>query len=165
MKKMTVSRLAKTAAVAAIYAVLTVALPLSYGELQFRFAEILTLLCFYNRDYIISLALGTAIANIFSPFAIIDVPVGTLATVIAVILIWKSRNIIVAGIFPVISNGLIIGAELTFMYGTPFLWSSLSVAAGEAAVLAAGVVLFATALQRNKTFMALIGCRKPLRVK
>ena len=60
--------LVRLALVAALYAALTLALPgLSFGAIQFRFSEILVLLCFYRKDYSISLILGCFIANCFSP--------------------------------------------------------------------------------------------------
>ena len=50
--------LVRLALVAALYAALTLALPgLSFPAIQFRFSEILVLLCFYRKDYSISLIL------------------------------------------------------------------------------------------------------------
>ncbi|MDD7183948.1 QueT transporter family protein, partial [Peptostreptococcus porci] len=61
------SSIAKQAMVAALYAVLTWAIPsLSYGPIQFRVSEIMTLLAFYNPQYVIGLTVGCAIANLFS---------------------------------------------------------------------------------------------------
>lgn len=165
-KNITPARLAIMAMVAAIYAVLTIVLPLSYGDIQFRIAEILVLLCFYNKDYCVSLTLGCAIANLFSPFALIDVPVGSAATLIAVILMWKCPSLYVASLFPVITNGLLVGAELTYMYNTPFWLNAASVAIGEFAVICiAGVILFRTVLQRNEHFMKLISNQKILQTR
>ena len=65
--------LVRLALVAALYAALTLALPgLSFPAIQFRFSEILVLLCFYRKDYSISLILGCFIANCFSPMALMD---------------------------------------------------------------------------------------------
>lgn len=45
--------------VAALYVALTLALSwISYGEIQFRIAEILVLLCFFRKDYAISMIIG-----------------------------------------------------------------------------------------------------------
>ena len=44
------------AVIAATYAALTMVIsPLSYGPIQFRFAEILVLFCFFNKRYAIGL--------------------------------------------------------------------------------------------------------------
>jgi|BioPla2DNA2_1021312.scaffolds.fasta_scaffold00379_22 uncharacterized membrane protein len=158
MKKLSADRLVKIAVVAAIYVVITVAIePLSYGVIQFRFSELLMLLCFYKLDYCISLTLGCAIANLFSPFAIIDVPFGTLATLISAILIYKCNKLWLASIFPTILNGIIVGLELNIFYDLPLWGSALSVACGEFVVVTLlGVPVF-LALQKNKLFVKTIG--------
>ena len=74
--------------VAAIYAVATIAIaPIAYGPIQFRVSEILTLLAFINPIYIPGLVLGCIIANLFSPLGMVDVVVGSTATLISVYLI------------------------------------------------------------------------------
>ena len=61
-----VSELTKTALVAAIYVVLTVALiPLAYGPVQFRLAEMLNNLTVFNKRYIWAVTLGCLIANLW----------------------------------------------------------------------------------------------------
>ena len=167
MKKFNVTQLVKIAAVAAIYFVLTVAIsPLAYGPIQFRFAEILVLLCFYNKNYCYSMAIGCAFANYFSPTMLFDVPFGTFATIIAVILISKSKNIIIASLFPVISNGIILAIEFRIAYmanklkyadfNTPIFINMATIAFGELVVVSIlGVIVFKL-LEKNKFFMKLI---------
>lgn len=51
--------IALTAAITAIYAVLTLSLGfISYGPIQFRVAEIMMLLAFLDKGYIVGLTLG-----------------------------------------------------------------------------------------------------------
>ncbi len=157
--------LARLALVAALYAGLTLAIPgLSFGAIQFRFSEILVLLCFYRRDYSISLILGCFIANCFSPMALMDMIFGTLATAIAVIPMFYIRNIWVASLLPVVSNGIIIAIELFVCYGNePPLWfNMLTVAAEELAVVTIiGCPLFKLVFERNSRLMNIIGANKP----
>lgn len=95
--------LVKSAVVAALYAVLTLLLPVaSYGPIQFRFSEILVLLVFYNKRFIPGLILGCAIANLFSPMMLFDVIFGTLSSYIAFRLMQKAKNLYLASIFPVL---------------------------------------------------------------
>ena len=47
---MTIRRITKLAAVAALYVVFTIINPFSYDMVQFRVSEVLVLLCFYRRD-------------------------------------------------------------------------------------------------------------------
>ena len=57
--------LVKSAVVAALYAVLTIMLPMaSYGPIQLRFSEIMVLLVFYNKRFIPGLVLGLSLIHI-----------------------------------------------------------------------------------------------------
>lgn len=115
-------KLVFTALIAAAYAVTTLVIaPFSFGAVQLRISEALTILPVFTPCAIWGLSFGCLIANIFSPFGIIDMVFGTLATLIAAFLSYKVRNIkfkgfpILAPIFPIISNALIIGAVTAFM--------------------------------------------------
>lgn len=150
-------RIAKLAAVAALYVALTYALGfMSYGNIQFRVAEAMMLLCFYKKDYGIALTLGCFIANIFSPMMLMDMVFGTLATVLAVLLIFISPNLYIASLAPVLTNSVIVGIELTVAFKTPFWLNALEVAAGEfVCVSIVGVILFKL-LEKNAGFMRLV---------
>lgn len=81
----TTKRLVRTALIAAIYAVLTLILaPISYGNIQFRISEIMVLLAFVDPFYIGGLTLGCFIANMLGPNGMLDIFLGTLATLISV---------------------------------------------------------------------------------
>lgn len=157
--------LVRLALVAALYAAMTLAIPgLGFGGIQFRFSEILVLLCFYRRDYSIALILGCFIANCFSPMAVMDMIFGTLATAVAVIPMFYIRNIWVASLLPVVSNGIIVAVELLICFGNePPLWfNMLTVAAGELVVITIiGCPLFKLVFERSRRLMELIGANKP----
>ncbi|NLV75950.1 MAG: QueT transporter family protein [Tissierellia bacterium] len=116
---MNTNRLVKAGIIAALYVVLTYSLPsLAYGPLQFRFSEILTLLAYIDPFYILPLTLGCAIANIGSPFGIIDVIFGTLASFLALYCMSKTKNIYLASIWPAVFS-FIIGLEIFFLSEVP----------------------------------------------
>lgn len=149
---------------AAVYAVFTIAIaPISYGPIQFRISEILVLFCFFNKRYTFGLTLGCLIANAFSPMAALDMPFGTLATLIACIGIMFSKHLVVAIIFPVITNAFIVAGEL-YLIGEPFWMSVLTVGAGELGVMILAYILFII-LKRNKTFLKGIRADQNLDVK
>lgn len=134
--KINTKKLTKISIVASIYVILTVALPfLSYGQIQFRISEMLTLLAFYNPIYIWSLTIGTFIANMWSTIGILDMLIGTIATLVAVYPMSKLNNIWIASLFPAISNGLIIGFQLNILIGLPLVPSIVYVALGEFVVV------------------------------
>ena len=152
-------RLTNMGLVAAIYVAATMLCSsLAYGQVQFRISEVLMLLCYFNKDYIISLSIGCLIVNLFSTLGMVDVVFGTLATVVAAVLIYLRNkvNLVVASLFPVISNAVIVGFELTYVFKTPLLVNMGWVALGEfVCVTIVGVILI-KALMKNKYFSKLV---------
>ncbi|MBP2028837.1 putative membrane protein [Acetoanaerobium pronyense] len=132
MKKINTKELTLIGATAAVYAVLTMIMaPISYGPIQLRLSEIMTLLAFINPTFVPGLVLGTFIANLFSPFGLPDIIFGTLATWIAVYMVSKSKTLFVATLWPTIANGIIIGLMLTVFAGLPFMSTAAYVALGQ----------------------------------
>lgn len=75
--------LARIAVVAGIYFVATYFLPgLSYGQIQFRVSEGMTILPLIFPETVWGLTLGCLISNIFSPYGWLDMVLGTTATLI-----------------------------------------------------------------------------------
>ena len=152
------------AAAAALYVALSfVFAPISFGAIQFRVSEALCILPLVSPISLVGLTLGCFISNCFSPFGIVDVIVGTSATLIAgLLMIWlKNCKIkdfpLLSFLSPVIINGLMVGAEISILSGdnfVAFLISFLYVALGEAGVVAIlGVPLyFALKKTENKIF-------------
>lgn len=135
--------------IAAIYTALCLVTPLlSYGMMQVRVAEALTLLPVLTPIAIWGVTLGCAVSNLVgwlsgaNPIGYLDVLFGTAATLLAAFLTYRLRHIrwfglpILSALAPVVCNGLIIGAQLSILFpiagGTPsLLVHGLWVAAGE----------------------------------
>lgn len=155
-----VKNLTRLALVAAMYVAMTLAVPaLAYGAIQLRFSEILVLLCFYRKDYSAALILGCFIANLFSPLGWYDLVFGVAATVLAVLPMYYFKNIFLAALLPVVSNGILVGIELSLI-GEPLWFSMGTVALGELAVMAVGAVIFKFVFEKNSPLMKLIGSTK-----
>ncbi len=129
---MRIKFLSEAAIIAAIYTVLTLVLsPISYGPMQIRVSEALTVLPAVKASAIPGLFIGCALANIIGPYGIYDVIFGSLATLLASLLTYTLRKRkILAPLPPVIINGVIIGGMLHFLYGVPnlplcMLWVAL----------------------------------------
>ncbi|MCD8328763.1 MAG: QueT transporter family protein [Ruminococcus sp.] len=168
------------AVVAAVYVAVTVACgSLSYANIQFRISEALVLLCFYKKSYCVSMVIGCFIANIASTVGLIDMIVGTAATVIAVIGIVACSSafpklfkragmndnvahilsLIIASLCPVVANAVLVGLELYLVLDLPLVLSMIQVGAGElVCVTVLGTALF-WSLEKNKQFMRLIEAR------
>ncbi|AYD40479.1 QueT transporter family protein [Clostridium fermenticellae] len=146
------SKLVKISLVAALYIVSTIALgQFSYfGPIGFRISEILNFLAFVDPFYIISLTLGCAIANFYS-FSIVDVFVGSFATLLATYAMWKTKNMAVAIIWPVFGT-IFVDLELYILYKTPFLYTFFMQAIGELFVMVIGYFIFKNIL-KNKALV------------
>jgi len=112
--------------IAALYATLCIAFaPISFGPVQFRVAEGLTVLPYFSWVAIPGLFIGCAIANLFSPFGILDVIVGSLASLIGALGTYivgrkiKNRPLAIglAPLMPAVANGILIGGMLSATSG------------------------------------------------
>ncbi len=107
MEKTTVRNLTLAAVVAALYAVMCYfgdVFGLTFGPVQFRFAEALTVLPFLFPAAAPGLALGCLIANLLSPYGAVDMICGTLATAVAAWLTAKAPNRWLAPLPPILTN-------------------------------------------------------------
>lgn len=160
-RKSKIHTIMKLSIIAGLYVVLTYALNfISFGEIQFRVAEILMLLCFFNKKYSVALILGCFIANLFSPYGLPDIIFGTLATMFACLglILFKGKHLWFASTMVPISN-IIVGLEIVFINSLPWpgaLLTILSVFIGEFVVVCLiGVPLFKW-LMKNETFKELV---------
>lgn len=119
--KVTIKEISANAIVAALYVALTLAsYPLSYGPIQFRISEMLILLCFFNKKYTVGLTLGCLIANLFSSVGLIDVVIGTTATLISCLIMCFLKHLALSAIVPIIANGLLV--VLKSNSSLPLIW-------------------------------------------
>ena len=111
MRKFSVRDLTLAAMTAALYALLGYfgdVLSLTFGPVQIRFAEALTVLPFLFPVTAPGLAIGCLITNLLSPYGPIDVIFGTLATAIAAWLTTKMPRWYLAALPPILVNAVIL---------------------------------------------------------
>lgn len=156
MRKFTTRELSLAAILAALYAVLTLTMPVpQFHGVQLRVGEALTVLPFLFPAATPGLFVGCIIANLFSPFPL-DVVCGSLATLLACKLTEKMPSRWLAPLPPVVCNAVIVGAEIAWYevgfgpgFGAAYQFNALSVGAGElVACYGLGTVLLAD-LSRN----------------
>ena len=102
------------AMIGALYAALTLLLaPISYGPVQFRISEMLTILPMFTPYAIPGLTVGCVVANLLGGFGLVDVLFGSAATLIGGLGTYYFRNKpVLAMLSPVVSNGIIVGSML-----------------------------------------------------
>lgn len=148
-----IRKIAASAMIAAMYAALTIMLaPISFGSLQFRVAEAMTVLPFIMPESIPGLFVGCLIANFAGGMGLIDVFFGSAATFLAAAVSYKSPNIWIAAASPVLFNALIVGGYLSFITDTPLLLSMLYIGASEAVICFALGVPLCRLLAHSKVF-------------
>ena len=133
------SRLAQGAAIAALYVVLTLVFaPISFGAMQVRVSEILTILPLFTPAAIPGLFVGCLLANLLGGAVVLDVIFGSLATLIGAALGY--------------ANAVIVPLVLRHGYGVdmPLYLMAIYVAAGE--IIGCYILgeLFATILLRYR---------------
>ena len=133
--KIHIRKIAFAGVVGAIYVALTVSFaPISYGPVQFRIAEALTVLPFFFPITLPGIFIGCVIANLFSPYGILDVVAGSSASLLAgfctMYLGKLNRDSVglkaLACFPPVIFNAIIIGAVIavSITSGAAGFWSA-----------------------------------------
>ena len=167
------TRTARVAMVAAVYVVLCLVLaPFSFGAIQVRVAEILTLMPIFGAEYIAAVTVGCFLSNLLGvamgTTAAVDILFGTLATLLAALVTYQLRNIrwkglaIPAAIPPVLFNAVIVGPEIAiFFSGSPvtvplIAWNAFTVGVGEVISCMVLGVLFARVIESTPALCKLI---------
>lgn len=111
--KITVKQLVRGAVIAALYAGITIFTEaISFGPVQFRVSEALTLLPFLMPEAVWGLTLGCLIANLFGG-TVLDIIFGTLATFLAALITKKIKKLWLTPLPVILCNGIIVGAVIT----------------------------------------------------
>lgn len=124
--------------IAALYTALTLLVaPMAYGPLQVRVSECLCILPYFTTAAVPGLFLGCLISNcmgivIGSSLGIMDVLVGSFATLVAA---WIASKIRIRPLVPlpaVVINAFMVPWTLYVMLGVPYWFSVLWVGVGQA---------------------------------
>lgn len=127
-------RIVRIALIAGAYAVLTVMPPfssISYGPVQVRVSEALTVLPYITGDAVYGLWLGCVLANLASPFMVYDVTLGAGATLLAACLTRRSPGEAIAPLPPVIVNALVVSMYVSGWSPAAYPIVALYIAVGE----------------------------------
>lgn len=142
-------RLTDAALIAAAYTALTLALaPISFGQIQLRVSEALTLLPVFTPDAVWGVTLGCALSNAVGAMTganflgLIDIFTGSLTTLLAALLTRRLRGLRIRGLVlpsslpPVLLNAVVIGTEWCYaltgaLAPASWLLFGVFVAAGE----------------------------------
>lgn len=145
---------------AATYAALVLVLPgVSYGPFQVRIADVLSPLPYVMElEGVVGLTLGTLVANVFSPYGVWDMVVGTLCTFTYTLIDWgigrllgyRRLGLILIAIINSVVIGFFIGALLigTIAEGGDPLWLFLLLTAESLVPMSIGSFVLIPTLRR-----------------
>jgi uncharacterized membrane protein len=129
----------EAAVIAAIYTVLVMIFSYSsFGPVQFRIAEALTILPYFTPAAIPGVFIGCFLSAVLTGAAALDMVFGSLATLIAAYLSYKlRRHKFLVPIPPIVINALVIPWVLKFAYGEaqPIWLNTLSIGGSEFVVV------------------------------
>lgn len=142
MKENKVLFMTQAAMIAAVYVVLCVVFaPVSYGPIQARIAEAMTILPYFTAAAIPGLFIGCLIANLLGGSIMLDVVFGSLATLLGAVgtYLLRKKNRFLAPLPPILANTLIVPFVLRYGYGEPLSIPFLMGTVGIGEVLVCGL--------------------------
>lgn len=166
MKKISPKDLSRCSMMAALYAAVSIVLlPISFGAVQVRLSEALTILPVYTPLGVWGTTLGCLITNAYGVsvganiLGAADIVIGTSATLVAALMTRWLRNFRIKGmpvaatLPPILVNAVVIGAELTFAETgkifSPLLWINMfQVGLGQLIACTVGGSIVAAAIER-----------------
>ena len=149
----------QAAVIAALYVVLVVIFNyISFGPIQFRVAEALTILPYFTPAAIPALFIGCILANVIGGAVVWDIIFGSIATLIGAVFTYLLRNKskFLAPLPPVLANTIIVPWVLKYAYGAEEMVWFMAVTVGIGEILACYVLgmilLFALNKVRRQIF-------------
>ena len=144
MKNKNVSYLTQAAVIVAVYVVLTIVFaPISFGEIQVRIAEMLTILPIFTPAAIPGLFIGCLIGNITGGAILPDIICGSIATLIGAVgtyALRKQHRAISAILPPILANTLIVPLVLRYAYGVVLPIPFLALTVGIGQIISCGIL-------------------------
>ena len=134
MRKLSTRHITTAALIGGIYVAMSYfgnIFGLTYGPVQCRFSEALTVLPYLNPLAVWGLFVGCVLSNILSPYGALDLIFGSLATLLAGLLTARCKNKWLAPLSPVICNGILVGGLISYQevgftaaFGGTFLFNT-----------------------------------------
>lgn len=154
MRNKKVQFITQGAVIAAIYVVLVLIFDtFSFGPIQFRIAEVLTIMPYFTPAAIPGLFVGCLIANIIGGGLIWDIVFGSIATLIGAIgsyLVRKNKWLV--PLPPIIANMVIVPFVLKYAYGYDGLLVYFMFTVGLSEIIVCGIIGMAllTVMAKNR---------------
>ena len=133
----------QAAMIAAVYVVLTVVFaPLSFGEVQVRISEALTILPLFTPAAVPGLFMGCLLGNMLGGAVLPDIVFGSLATLAGAFFTYRLRGAspILGPLPPIIANTLVVPFVLRCAYGVDLPIPVMMISVGIGEVISCGIL-------------------------
>ncbi|NMB02848.1 MAG: QueT transporter family protein [Firmicutes bacterium] len=149
------NRLARAGIIAAAYIVLVFAFQFaSFGPIQFRIAEALTLLPMVFPEAIGGIYVGALLANILGGQGPWDIFGGSLVSLIASYFTYRYRGRVAGYAAPIVLNAFLVSAYLRLIFDLPYWPIVLSIGIGQSVViLGLGIPLLRFVQKNQERFL------------
>jgi len=134
----------RAAVIAGVYATITYLFkPISYGVIQIRVSEALTLLPLIESAAIPGLFIGCLVANILGGIGLWDIYLGSLITLVAAYITSKMPNPVLGALPPIVFNAMGVASYLSLLFHTPYWVTALYIGVGQlVSVVGLGIPLY-----------------------
>ncbi len=146
------NRLARAGVIAAIYIILVfVFQAISFGPIQFRVAEALTLLPMVYPEAIGGIFVGVLLSNILGGQGPWDIFGGSLVSLLAAYLTYRYKGRLIGYASPIVLNAFLVGLYLWYILELPAYWPLvLSIGLGQSVVIALLGIPLLRFVQKNQ---------------
>ncbi len=146
------NRIARAGIIAAIYIILVfVFQAISFGPIQFRVAEALTLLPMVYPEAIGGLYVGALLSNILGGQGPWDIFGGSFVTLLAAYLTYRYKGRFIGYSSPIVLNAFLVSLYLWYILDVPAYWPLvLSIGLGQSVVVLTLGVPLLRFVQRNQ---------------
>ena len=146
------NRIARAGIIAAIYIILVfVFQAISFGPIQFRVAEALTLLPMVYPEAIGGLYVGALLSNILGGQGPWDIFGGSFVTLLAAYLTYRYKSRLIGYASPIVLNAFLVSLYLWYILELPAYWPLvLSIGLGQSAVVLALGIPLLRFIQKNQ---------------
>ncbi len=154
MNRFSTAKICRAGVIASVYFILTYFFQaISFGPIQVRVAEALTVLPLFFIESVPALFIGCLISNFFSGFLLFDIAIGAPTTLLAAIFTYlvgkavknKHLRFVLGAIFPIVMNALAVPAVILLSGGLEYTYAVQVVIIGlgqAAAVFLLGGLLY-----------------------
>lgn len=131
-----IQKLTRAGLIAALYVALCLIFnATSFGIIQFRPAEALTVLPILFPEAVGGIFVGVLLANLMGGLGLVDIMFGSLTSLAAAYLTWFLRHSMLAYLPPIILNAFLVSLYLHSFFHYPYWLSFLSIGISQTVVI------------------------------